>query len=477
MGRELRGSTLGVIGLGQIGQHLADLALAFGMRVLATTPQPIDDRGGRIRQVAARRAARRVGLRRLPRPGQRRDREPDGRGRVRDHAPRQPSSSTPRAASSSTTPRCSPRSTPATSAAARSTSAAPPTRCRRRRWRATRCVIAAPHIGGLTLAGDRAPGARDRRPADAAAARARCRAAPSTRRTPIAGASARRDRARRRRSRMTISSSPWPGACDCHMHVYEDAYPLAPTATFKPPHAPAAAYRAVQRELGLERTVVIQPTGYGFDNRCTLAALAALGPEARAIVVVAADIADGRARRRMHDAGVRGVRFMMLPGGVLPWSALERTAARDRRARLAHRPAARRPRAAAARGDAAARLPCRLVIDHVGRFLGPVTPESDSVRALCACSTPARAGSRSRRRTKARAAGRRATTTSPGSPGWSPSAIPSAVCGRATGRIPTAIRRRANASMLAWALGCVDDAATRRRLLVDNPAELYGFAP
>jgi len=51
MGRELRGSTLGVIGLGQIGQYLADLALAFGMRVLATSPRPIDDRGGRIRRL------------------------------------------------------------------------------------------------------------------------------------------------------------------------------------------------------------------------------------------------------------------------------------------------------------------------------------------------------------------------------------------------------------------------------------------
>jgi D-3-phosphoglycerate dehydrogenase len=52
MGRELRGSTLGVIGLGQIGQYLADLALAFGMRVLATSPRVVDDRGGRVRQVA-----------------------------------------------------------------------------------------------------------------------------------------------------------------------------------------------------------------------------------------------------------------------------------------------------------------------------------------------------------------------------------------------------------------------------------------
>ena len=52
VGRELRGATLGVIGLGRIGAHLADLALAFGMRVVATTPQPIGDRGGRIAKVA-----------------------------------------------------------------------------------------------------------------------------------------------------------------------------------------------------------------------------------------------------------------------------------------------------------------------------------------------------------------------------------------------------------------------------------------
>jgi D-3-phosphoglycerate dehydrogenase len=51
MGRELRASTLGVIGFGQIGQHLAGLALAFGMRVLVTTPRLIAGRDG-LRQVA-----------------------------------------------------------------------------------------------------------------------------------------------------------------------------------------------------------------------------------------------------------------------------------------------------------------------------------------------------------------------------------------------------------------------------------------
>ena len=50
MGRELRGSTLGVIGYGRIGQSLGELALAFGMNVLVTTLLPVEQRA-RLRQV------------------------------------------------------------------------------------------------------------------------------------------------------------------------------------------------------------------------------------------------------------------------------------------------------------------------------------------------------------------------------------------------------------------------------------------
>jgi D-3-phosphoglycerate dehydrogenase len=38
IGRELRGSTLGIIGYGQIARYLSDLAIAFGMRVYVTDP-------------------------------------------------------------------------------------------------------------------------------------------------------------------------------------------------------------------------------------------------------------------------------------------------------------------------------------------------------------------------------------------------------------------------------------------------------
>jgi len=48
-----------------------------------------------------------------------------------------------------------------------------------------------------------------------------------------------------------VSASPQlkapPGASDTHMHIYEARFALAPTATFKPPHAPVPAYREIQK--------------------------------------------------------------------------------------------------------------------------------------------------------------------------------------------------------------------------------------
>ena len=66
----------------------------------------------------------------------------------------------------------------------------------------------------------------------------------------------------------------YAGACDCHVHIYENRFPLIPNVAWVPPHSPVSAYREqVQQPLGIERAVVVQPTGYGFDNRCTLCLL------------------------------------------------------------------------------------------------------------------------------------------------------------------------------------------------------------
>ena len=86
-----------------------------------------------------------------------------------------------------------------------------------------------------------------------------------------------------------------PLTCDCHIHFYgpEDRYPLAPTCPFPPPPGRLEDYRAVMARLGIERVVVVHPTAYGADNRCTLDGVAALGPAAQAVVVVDETASEG----------------------------------------------------------------------------------------------------------------------------------------------------------------------------------------
>ena len=231
----------------------------------------------------------------------------------------------------------------------------------------------------------------------------------------------------------------------------------------------------MQRELDLARTVVIQPTGYGFDNRCTLAALAALGPDARAVVVVAAE-SRPPSSSRCTRLGARGVRYMMLPGGVLPWSGLERTAASI--APLGwHIDLQLDGRDLPLHEAMLARLPCPLVIDHVGRFMGPVEPDGEPLRALCrlldsgTCWIKISAPYESSRS---------------GPPGYDDIAwiarllarrYPERCLWASNWPHPNQNPAPSNAAMLDWGLGFFADAAAQRRALVANPAELYGFAP
>ncbi len=76
------------------------------------------------------------------------------------------------------------------------------------------------------------------------------------------------------------------GACDTHMHFYDGSFPVAPAAVLHPPDATVADYRALQQHLGTDRVVVVQPTTYGMDNHCQLAAMARLGDAARGVMVV-----------------------------------------------------------------------------------------------------------------------------------------------------------------------------------------------
>ena len=264
-----------------------------------------------------------------------------------------------------------------------------------------------------------------------------------------------------------------PGACDTHMHIYEAGDAFAPTAVIKPPPAPLSAYREIQQQLNLERVVVVQPSGYGFDNRCTLDAVAALGANARCAVVPRPDVSDAELKQ-LHAAGARSVRYFMLPSGVLPWDTLESMAARI--APLGwHINLQLDGRDLAQYEAMLSRLPCALVIDHNGKFLEPVGVEHPGFRTLLKLLD----GGRCYVKLSAPY-----ETSKLGAPHYADvgvlaralvAANPERCLWASNWPHPNQNPQPSAAAMLDLLLEWADDEATRRRILVDNPARLYGF--
>ena len=104
-----------------------------------------------------------------------------------------------------------------------------------------------------------------------------------------------------------------PKACETHSHIFgpADKYPRFPGR--KPNwSAPLEAYESMLRRLGMERCVIVQPSLYSTDNRCTLDAIRHLGlSRARGVAVTKKDVSHGELQQ-MHDAGVRGLRFYLI---------------------------------------------------------------------------------------------------------------------------------------------------------------------
>lgn len=104
---------------------------------------------------------------------------------------------------------------------------------------------------------------------------------------------------------------PRPAAhsTDCHVHIFDpQRFPYSPARRYTPPPATLAQLQQVHAGLGIDRTVLVQPSVYGTDNRCMLDALKRLGDGARGIAVIDESFGQGRLED-MFAAGVRGVRI------------------------------------------------------------------------------------------------------------------------------------------------------------------------
>lgn len=105
--------------------------------------------------------------------------------------------------------------------------------------------------------------------------------------------------------------------CDCHAHVFDPArFPYAPRRAYTPPPAEVQQLAQLHRGLAIDRVVLVQPSVYGSDNACLLDALQVLGPaRARGIAVLDLAAASAPQLQQLHQGGVRGVRLNLQVGG------------------------------------------------------------------------------------------------------------------------------------------------------------------
>ena len=122
------------------------------------------------------------------------------------------------------------------------------------------------------------------------------------------------------------------GTTDCHCHVFADParYPLAAGRSYTPPLCTLDDYVAMCHTLGIDRTVQVNASVYGFDNSVTLDLIAKLGQDkARGVAGVAPD-ATAADIARLHEGGFRGVRLSTKVKGYGGTDVIETMAAQVR---------------------------------------------------------------------------------------------------------------------------------------------------
>ena len=114
------------------------------------------------------------------------------------------------------------------------------------------------------------------------------------------------------------------GATDCHAHVFGPAsrYPYQTNRSYTPPDASIGQLRAMHRTLAIERLVVVAASVHGTDNDAVLDAIATDPKNLRGIATVGADIGD-RQLAQLRDGGIRGIRVNLVDKGGNPFGSLD----------------------------------------------------------------------------------------------------------------------------------------------------------
>lgn len=157
------------------------------------------------------------------------------------------------------------------------------------------------------------------------------------------------------------------GACNAHLHIIDPAFPNDGKAAAQ--IGTVASYRKLAGELSLPRAVFVQAKPFALDNACLVDAIEKFGWEnCRGIAVMNREVSDAELLR-LHEAGVRGLRFSVWnPNNAvvsfddcLPLSERVKDMGWNMQLHMSARQLSEH-------ADAIRAIPCRVVVDHMGRL-------------------------------------------------------------------------------------------------------------
>ncbi len=271
-----------------------------------------------------------------------------------------------------------------------------------------------------------------------------------------------------------------PGSCDSQFHVFgpRETYPVRPGAAYEMPTATWRAARRMHEALGISRGVVVQATTYGADHAVVLDALAALGPGYRGCANAAVLVEQGDAYlAKLHEAGVRGARFSRQGLGItLSEADFDRSI---RRVRELGWYVKVQPEAAGIVGQVEKfeKLGLPVVVDHMGRPGLDGGLADPSLAKLLSLLRNANFWVMLSLSEKISRQGYPWDDVLPVARACLEAAPDRCIWGSDWPH-PVSVKQPPNEGDLAELLArFAPDEALRRRVLVDNPARLFGFAP
>lgn len=266
-----------------------------------------------------------------------------------------------------------------------------------------------------------------------------------------------------------------PLACDTHAHVISqdrERFPFIVNRSYTPPPAPESRYLQMLDALGVDRGVLIQISIYGEDNRVMLETLARHPDRLRGVAVASATLTD-KDLNRMHEAGVRGLRINTLLKGGVGYEQMERLAQRIRPLGW-HLQFLASAHDLPSLMDRLRRLPVPCVLDHMGDLRADTAADDVSLRTLqtlvrdhgwwVKLSGAYRMGVPCHRLEETTQVARSLIAAGPERMLWG-SDWPHV----------NVTEMPDTGDLLNLLAHWIPDAATRHRILVENPAALYGF--